>query len=107
MSNDGQESTSIADKMLNLREAAEQLGYKPSGLREIVDRTRKGKQGATIQFFQVGKGPIRFKQDWLDEFVAANSIAPGQVTVQQRPRQRRKPFSANTVQIEKHWNIAS
>jgi hypothetical protein len=50
-------------KMLTLREAAEQLGYTETGLRKIVDR--KG-----IKYFQAKKwGTIKFKPEWLDEFV--------------------------------------
>jgi hypothetical protein len=62
--------------LLSLEDAAKLLGYTPSGLRKIVRRTREGKRGPTIQFFQVGTGPIRFKPEWLDEFVAANSTMP-------------------------------
>src|SRR4051812_34666405 len=66
--------------MLSLDEAASLLGYTPSGLRKIVRRTRQGKCGATIQYFQIGQGPIRFKPEWLDDFVAANSYLPARPT---------------------------
>lgn len=61
-------------QLIPLDDAAKKLGYTASGLRKIVRRTRQGKSG--IQFFQVGNGPIRFKPEWLDDFVTANSVAP-------------------------------
>jgi hypothetical protein len=54
--------------------AADLLGYKPAGLRKIVTATKFGKPGPKIQFAQVGKGPIRFRREWLDEFIAANVV---------------------------------
>jgi len=72
----------MTDSVLTLEEAAELLGYSTSGLRKIVNRTKAGKQGATIRFFQVGKGPIKFRRDWLNEFIDANSIMP----IQRRPK---------------------
>lgn len=72
----------MTDSLLSLEEAAELLGYSPSGLRKIVNRTRAGKLGATIRFFQIGNGPIKFKREWLDDFISANSVIP----VQRRPK---------------------
>jgi hypothetical protein len=63
-------------QLLTLEEAAAQLGYSASGLRKIVNNTKSGKCGAAIQFFQVGRGPIKFRQEWLDEFVEANATIP-------------------------------
>jgi hypothetical protein len=62
--------------LLTLEEAAAQLGYSASGLRKIVNSTKAGKGGAGILFFQVGRGPIKFRQEWLDEFVEANAVVP-------------------------------
>jgi hypothetical protein len=73
------------DPLLSLDEAAKLLGYSPSGLRKIVNRTKAGKQDAAIQFFQVGKGPIKFRREWIDDFIAANSVIPRQ------PRPRVEP----------------
>jgi len=58
----------VADSLLNLQQAADYLGYKPSGLRKVVKR-------GDIRFVQVGQGPIKFRREWLDEFVA-NVNAP-------------------------------
>ena len=77
---------SKTDELISLESAARLLGYTPSGLRKIVRRTKQGKPGATIQFVQVGKGPIRFKREWLDEFVEANSVAPPQRPPTPNPR---------------------
>ena len=62
------------DALLDLATAAELLGYKPAGLRKIVAATKAGKAGPTIQFSQVGKGPIRFRREWLDDFIAAHVV---------------------------------
>ena len=51
------------DGLLSLREAAALLGYTEKGLRKIV--ARKG-----IQSFQSAPwAPIKFKREWLDEFI--------------------------------------
>jgi hypothetical protein len=67
--------------LLSLEDAAKLLGYTPSGLRKIVRRTREGKAGPAIRFFQVGKGPIRFRSEWLDDFVDGNSVMPERARV--------------------------
>ena len=72
----------MTDSLISLEEAAELLGYSPSGLRKIVNRTRAGKSAATIRFFQIGNGPIKIKREWVDDFIAANSVMP----VQRRPK---------------------
>ena len=84
--------------LVSLEDAATMLGYTPSGLRKIINRTRAGKPGPTIQFFQVGKGPIKFRPEWIDEFIAANTVklaAQRQATkplpVRQPERQSRQP----------------
>jgi excisionase family DNA binding protein len=50
-----------SDALLTLSEAAEILGYKPSGLRKLVKR-------GSIRHIQVGRGPIKFRREWLEEF---------------------------------------
>jgi hypothetical protein len=95
----------MIERMLNLAEAAEQLGYEPSGLREIVHRTKYGKPGPQIQFYQIGNGHIKFRQEWLDLFVLQNSIAPGQI----KPAKKQKRLTrtvAEKVVIEPHWSLA-
>jgi hypothetical protein len=67
--------------LFNLEQAAAYLGYKPEGLRKIV----KLKQ---IQFSQNGRGPIRFRREWLDEFTEKNAGGPKDVD---RSPAKRKP----------------
>lgn len=69
----------MSDPLLSLEEAATLLGYSPSGLRKIVNRTRSGKPGPSIRFFQAGRGPIKFRPEWVDDFVVANTTAPKSV----------------------------
>ena len=53
--------------LLSLREAAALLGYTEKGLRKII--ARRG-----IQYFQSQRwGPIKFKREWLDEFVESRA----------------------------------
>lgn len=101
------EENKQVDRLVDLKEAAAQLGYEPSGLYEIVKRTKAGKTGAQIQFFQIGTGPIKFKQEWLDEFVRANSIEPGQIVPAKKPKKRLQGSTrTNQVTIEPHWSLA-
>ncbi|QDU42911.1 hypothetical protein Mal52_13800 [Symmachiella dynata] len=58
------------------------LGYTTKGLRKIIDRSRAKANGAhtsgpTIRFFQTSKGaPIKFKSEWIEEFVERHTIEP-------------------------------
>lgn len=71
------------DGMMSLKDAAEYLGYPgDDALRQIVDRSKAkargvATKGATIKFFQPSKGsPIRFKREWLDDFIAEHAVEP-------------------------------
>jgi hypothetical protein len=79
----------VDEPLLNLAEAAALLGYAPSGLRKIVNRTKRGEQGGAIRFMQVGRGPIRFRRAWIEEFIEANTTGPK--PVERSPVQRRSP----------------
>jgi excisionase family DNA binding protein len=59
----------VADSLLNLQQAADYLGSKPSGLRKVVKR-------GGIRYVQVGQGPIKFRREWLDEFVTNVNAPP-------------------------------
>jgi hypothetical protein len=69
-------------ELIDLIEAAKLLGYTPSGLRKIIERSReaaKGRRvnGPTIRFFQSSKwAPIKFRREWIDEFIAAGTVEP-------------------------------
>lgn len=82
---EGQTLPSVpADGLLNVREAARYLGYDAAGLRKIVSQKR-------IRFVQNGRGPIKFRREWLDEFIAANCNGPQDVKrapVQKRSKPR-------------------
>jgi hypothetical protein len=84
--------------MLDIIEAAKQLGYSPKGLRKIVDRSRAKARGAetrgpTIKFFQAGtRGSIKFRPEWLETFIAENTIDPQAVRCE--PAAPRKPRRA-------------
>ena len=64
------------------------------GLRKIVDRSRAkalgGKtRGPTIRFFQTTKGaPVKFKQEWLEEFVQQHTVNPDNELPQRKQRKR-------------------
>lgn len=85
-------------KLLSIQEAAGALGYTVKGLRKIVDRSRARAHGArtrgpVIRFFQTVKGaPVKFKPEWIDEFVEACTVDPlnGVQPKRQRTETRRK-----------------
>jgi hypothetical protein len=69
-------------RLWTLQEAAEALGYSVKGLRKIVDRSRAQTRGLrtrgpTIKFFQAGeRSPIKFKPEWIEEFIAGHTVDP-------------------------------
>jgi hypothetical protein len=106
-------------RMLGLREAADVLGYSERGPRRIIERSRqKAKSvrltGPTIRFFQTTpSAPIRFKQEWLDEFIAVHTVDPTTRpadkprTAAKVPRAEPKPitFSGNLSDLRsRHWS---
>jgi hypothetical protein len=101
------EENKQVDRLLDMKEAAAQLDYEPSGLYEIVKRTKAGKGGAQIQFFQIGTGPIKFKQEWIDEFVLANSIEPGQITPARRPKRQQRTVKGCPIRIDYQWGTSA
>jgi hypothetical protein len=57
--------------MWTLTEAADYLGYSASGLRKLVKR-------GDVRAFQARKhAPLKFKREWLDDFINANSLLQG------------------------------
>jgi hypothetical protein len=79
------------EPLLSLAQAATLLGYKPSGLRKIVNRTKHGGQGATIRFFQIGRGRIKFRREWIEEFIQAHTIQPKPILRSPAQKRSRKP----------------
>jgi excisionase family DNA binding protein len=77
------------DGLVDLTTAAAYLGYIPSGLRKLVKQKR-------IRYVQNGRGPIRFRREWLDEFINANSSGPQDIErapaqTRSKPRPASKP----------------
>ena len=75
----------MSEGLIGLEEAATYLGYKPKGLRQIIDRSKRRLRGypvngPTIRFFQIGsKAEIKFRREWLDEFIDACTHDPDSV----------------------------
>ena len=82
-------------KLLSLQEAADALGYTVKGLRKIVDRARAIAHGArtrgpTIRFFQTVKGaPVKFKFEWLEEFIEQHTVDPEATQLATKTRTKR------------------
>ena len=68
--------------LMSMQNAADALGYTVKGLRKIIDRSRAKAKGArtlepTIKFFQTVKGaPVKFKEEWIEEFIEEHTIDP-------------------------------
>ncbi len=87
----------VPDAMLiSLKQAAAYLGYKPNGLREIVQRTKRSRAGVhvagpTIEFSQAGKkGSLRFRRKWLDDFIEKNRDGRD-IPLLPKPKSRKGP----------------
>jgi hypothetical protein len=72
----------VQEAMIGVREAARILGCSESGVRRLVDNTRRKAAGAdvrqpTIRFFQATKnGDIKFRPEWIGDFVTGNTLDP-------------------------------
>lgn len=78
--------------LLSLSDAARILGYKAAGLRKIVKR-------GEIQFVQNGSGPIKFRREWLDEYIEGNAKREGS---NRSPAQKR---TLPSIQIEPQFGF--
>ena len=68
--------------MLDIEEVAQQLGCTVSGVRKVVAR-------GEIRYFQHGKrGRLKFKPEWVDEFVAEHTHAPTDEQPRRAPAKR-------------------
>jgi hypothetical protein len=67
----------MSTELITLSEAAKRLGYSAWGLRKIVTRSKRREAAGLpplIKSFQLARrGPIKFRHEWLDEFIEANS----------------------------------
>jgi len=82
-------------ELLSLQEAARILGYTEKGLRKIVERSRARcngarTRGATIKFFQAARGSaIRFRPEWIEEFIEEHTLDPSQAVTESQPRKQK------------------
>ena len=68
--------------MLDIEEVAQQLGCTVSGVRKVVAR-------GEIRYFQHGKrGRLKFKPEWVDEFIARHTVVPADEQPQRLPVKR-------------------
>lgn len=78
----------LAGMLMNLDDAAEILALSPSGLRKLVRRR-------AIQFFQDRPhSPIKFRREWLDEYIDRHTTVIGGPT---KPVKRTKPVPLPTA----------
>jgi hypothetical protein len=98
-----------SDALIGIEEAAQILGYSVSGVRKIINRSRRRLRGEpvagpTIRLFQAGpKGPIKSKRQWIDDFIRANTSDPSAVALHpetQSKRHRSQPDSPSIVPPE-------
>lgn len=80
------------ESLIGLEEAAQLLGYSVSGLRKIINRSRRKIRGEpavgpTIRFFQAGpKAPIKFKPVWIEDFICQHTGDPSRIVPAAQPR---------------------
>jgi excisionase family DNA binding protein len=70
--------------LISMSQAAAYLDMTASGLRKIV---RRGE----IQYFQRGRGRIKFRTEWLDEFVATHTHQPRHFILKVGRQRKPKP----------------
>jgi hypothetical protein len=91
---------------LTLKQAAEYLGYAPSSLRKIVDRSRKllaSGRDPELRFAQGrAKAKLLFRLEWLDEFA---KVEPRDITVTNRPTSRRRPQPTKSDSHGLNWEL--
>lgn len=68
--------------LIGLAEAARILGYQADGLRKLVKQKR-------IKYVQHGQGRIKFRREWLNNYIDSNSSGPQDI--KRSPAQRRRP----------------
>jgi hypothetical protein len=81
--------------MISLKDAAKYLGCSVQGLHHIVNRSRDASNGAmvkgeTIQFCQYTPGgSVRFKKEWLDDFIDRTTNTGQRPEAVVQPRRRK------------------
>jgi hypothetical protein len=91
--------------LLSLAESADYLSMSPRNLHRIVSRSRSQAsrgQNPEIRFFQYLRGRIKFRQEWLDDFIDRHSTPV--IAIPPPPRQRRTSRAKpQTVVVNRHW----
>ena len=83
------------------------LGYTEKGLRKIVDRSRARARGVrtrgpTIRFFQTTRGaPVRFKEEWIEEFVDQHTVDPGKAASSPNGHKKKRRAAIETSQRDR------
>jgi len=79
--------------LVSLNDAAKILNYSVSGLRKLVTRR-------AIKFYQrTPHAPIKFKREWLDEFVADGTSGPGDLSPVKRRAKVKTVASSDFVDL--------
>lgn len=92
------------ESLLNMKQGATRLGYSQSGMRKLVEKSKKRLdgypvKGPTIRFFQPSSGDeIKFRAEWLDEFIDACTHDPEKaplktIVAKPKPKKDRRPGS--------------
>ncbi len=88
--------------MLDIEEVAQQLGCTVSGVRKVVAR-------GEIRYFQHGKrGRLKFKPEWVDEFIARHTVPPADEQprpAHKKPASKQKPPKDNGAVCGFGWDL--
>mgnify|MGYP001023279220 CR=1 FL=1 len=92
--------------MLGLDDVAKELGKTVSGVRKLVAKRR-------IRYFQDGRhGRIKFKPEWVDEYIQKNTTPPQDdtdnpnIVMKQKPRQAKQvPSGVGDSQHGLDWDL--
>jgi excisionase family DNA binding protein len=89
----GEEGIGGTRTMLSLKQVAAYMGFSEAGVRKLIAKRK-------LRYFQTGKhGRIKFRPEWLDEYVAKNTIAPAD-ECPPPPVRRRKRLQQTIRQTE-------
>ena len=109
-------SAALAERMLNLQEAARYLGYTTHCLRKIVNRSRQSHNGQsvhgpTIEFFQSSpKSTILFRREWLEQFIEKHHVragVPARPAIRKPSRRNRRSDSGPISQARQWASMAA
>jgi hypothetical protein len=103
--------------LLSLEMAANYLDYSKRAMRRLIDRSRKrlsGQEvrGPVIRFFQPFPGAdIKFRQEWLDEFIDQGSHDPKATPItggiKRRKSKKETASTAPTITVQPAYGFDS